>query len=168
VRWARVSGLEFPTDRETPDEARLRESQFIAMFSDMDKEGKPTRWKNYRHRLPEPKYVFPEIPPYPADALLTPKQVGYLHVRCQIPIAEVIAHYAPRADFGDIYLGLHYYYKNKRAYDEEIAKDVKFNTAGSLKDVSVRLPSAGLSSLVDCMQFEEPLLANRRVERPGK
>ena len=58
--------------------------------------------------------------------------------------------------------------KNKRAYDEEIAKDAKFNTAGSLKDVSVRLPSAGLSSLVDCMQFEEPLLANRRVERPGK
>jgi hypothetical protein len=144
----------------------LCERKFLAIVCGMEKEGK-RGWRNFRQRLPEPKVPLPEVP-YPDEASLSPKQVGYLHVHCRIPIGELIAHYASRADHAEIYLGLHYYYKNKRAYDEEIAKDAKFNMAGSLNEVSVRLPSAGLSSLVDSMRFEEPLLANRGVERPGK
>lgn len=108
---------------------------------------------NFRRNVPEPKAAFPEVP-FPADAPITPKHIGFLFTHCRMQVTDIVAHYRGRVTPALVHLGLYHYYQNKTGYDAELAEGAKLNRNDALKDVTMTLPSVGLGSLVESMEDE--------------
>lgn len=117
--------------------------------------------KNYRGRTVEVRPEFPEMP-YPDGVKITPKHLGYLHVHCRMPIADIVTRFPNRMTTALVHLGLYHYFSNQKALDAELVSESKFNLAASLKETAMNLPRAGLASLVDA---EEAFQAVKKADQ---
>lgn len=120
--------------------------------------------RNYRGRAVEAKPEFPEMP-YPDGVKITPKHLGYLHVHCRMPIADIVTRFPKRMTTALVHLGLYHYFSNREALDAELVSESKFNLAASLKETAMNLPRAGLASLVDA---EEAYQAVKKADQLRK
>lgn len=132
----------------------------FAIVSDMVEPVRRT-YRNFRRRIDEPKPVFPEDMPYPSDAPISIKHIGFLYEHCKIPAFDITARYPESLTHSLVFLGLSHYYKHKAAYDAEIIKEAEFNRNDSLSNLEMKVPSVGLATLV---KAEEAFEAVREAE----
>ena len=105
--------------------------------------------------------------PFHVGEEITPKHLGFLHVHCGIPVADIVNRYPSRLNLHLAYLGLSHYFKDREKLDAELKAESKFNVGASLKESSVGLPRVGLASLVASEEaFEAVAEADRkRIEK---
>lgn len=109
------------------------------------------RKTGYRKRAASLKTAIP-LPEYPNDPKFTVKSLAYLHVYCGKAPQEIVARFPRALSLADVHLALAHYYLNRDAIDAEIARERAFNTQKALVEPSMRLPSVGLSSLIEAAE----------------
>lgn len=80
------------------------------------------------------------FPEFPKDAALSVKSIAYLHVYCRKSPEEIRSRFPRVLTLGDVHAALAHYYRNRQAFDEEIARERQFNTPKGLGDVTLSLP----------------------------
>lgn len=111
------------------------------------------RRTGYRRKAETLKTAIP-LPEYPKDHKFSVKSIAYLHVYCRKTPQDIAARYPRALSLADVHLALAHYYLHCDAIDAEIARERAFNTQKALMGPSMRLPSVGLSSLIEAA--EEP------------
>lgn len=101
-----------------------------------------------RQRSQELKAGFP-VPQFPANAKIGIKQLGYLYAYCRLRPEEIAAKFPKLLTLADVFSGLSHYLTDRERIDDEIRRELAFNSASGLNTSAAALPRVGLSSLVD-------------------
>jgi hypothetical protein len=89
------------------------------------------------------------VPEFPESSKIGIKTIAYLHVYCREEPREIAARYPKCLTLADVHLALAHYFRNPGPINEELKREMKFNTATGLGSSTAALPRVGLSSLVD-------------------
>lgn len=114
----------------------------LAIVCDMAGEGKkPFMNRDRFRRWPaEVESKFPMIP-ISEGSKITVKQVAYLHAYCKESPAEIASRFPKQLSLGQVHLALaHYYLTEKKAIDDELAREFRLNTRDALLENSLSLP----------------------------
>jgi hypothetical protein len=107
------------------------------------------RGESYRRqRSQELKAGFP-VPEFPETSKISIKQIAFLHAYCREEPREIAARYPKCLSLADVHLALAHYFRDPGPIDNELKREIKFNTRNGLNSSTAALPRVGLSSLLD-------------------
>jgi hypothetical protein len=115
----------------------------------MSDKKEPYRGANYRRQRSQELKAGCPVPEFPETSKVSIKQIAFLHAFCREEPREIAARYPKCLTLADVHLALAHYFRNPGPINEELKREMKFNTRDGLGSSTAALPRVGLSSLVD-------------------